>query len=296
MEARVGGTVFVPLASADWAIEGRIERRDRSWVATLAAARAPGQPATRVIERIAPDCAAIDEQIVTVIALLLDANQVRATRAAPVDNPPCPALPAPRVERVEVAVVREVPREPVRARRAAFDLSAGAAFEHLPTPAFAAQLGAEWTLAWPTLRLRTALSFVGPSIHELRWSAGQATLTTLTTAAHASLCLAPPSASWLEFCPGATAGLAVGTAATAAASRTTLLPTAALVLRTSAEWPLNDRWSVRVFSELTAQLLTPQFAVVEQDTNRVLAVGSSNSVIGAQVGASISLILPSETR
>ena len=32
--------MFVPLASADWAIEGRIERRDRSWVATLAAARA----------------------------------------------------------------------------------------------------------------------------------------------------------------------------------------------------------------------------------------------------------------
>ncbi len=298
VQARVGGEVLVGLARADWSIEGRIERRGRTWVATLAAARAPGEQAMRTLERVAPDCAAIDEQVVTVIALLLDAHSARPRPAqAPAAAPPCPpSRVVERTVRVVVPVPRVIEREAVTRRRGVVDLALGGAFEALSRPSFAAQLAGEWTVAWPTARLRVGLTFVGVSRDTVAWSAGQMSVNSLALSASAAICLSHPRAPWLAMCPGLSGGVAYGAGEERATRREALLPIASLTLRSHGEIQLSSRWSARLWSELGVNVLRPRFAVVDEATQRALAESSPDSPVSLSAGASISLHFGSETR
>ena len=289
---RVGGPVFVPIDAADWSIEGRIERRGRAWVPTLSAARAPGEAGARTIERVAPDCAAIDEQIITIIALLLNANAVQPQP----QTTPCPT-PEPRV------VVREVLRaapppperrvvlQPIASRSASIELGLGVGLDRVASPAPAATIAVEWSLRWPLLRLRTGLYFDGPSWTELQWESGRATLTTLGAGFAAALCVASPAAQWLSFCPGARGGFATGTA-----TDTAVLPTAAVDVGVRAELPLSARWALRSWTEASVSFLPSRFAVVEGGSNRVLAEAGPRSVLAISTGLAISLLIGTESR
>ncbi|MBL8679873.1 MAG: hypothetical protein JNK05_11940 [Myxococcales bacterium] len=298
VSARVGGAVFVAVNEADWAIEGRIERRGRAWVATLSAARMPGEVGTRVIERVAPDCAAIDEQIITVIALLLDANRVRPQPPTqPAQPAQCPTPPEPRIVtrevRVPVVQQRTVMIQPVPSRVASIELGLGGAFARTIGPSFAAHVAGEWAVRWPLLRLRAGLYFDGPVLAEVSWESTSTTLTTLATGASLALCVASPHARWLSLCPGAHVGVAVGTATGA---DTAVLGAVSLALAVRAELPLTNRWALRAWTEASASLLQPRFAVIETNTNRVIAETVELSPIALSSGVAISLLFGSETR
>lgn len=114
VERRLQRAVFVSSSSGDLAIEGRIERANDQWTATVAITRADGTSlGTRTLHNNTPSCRAIDESIELVIVLAIDPDALL--------RPPVVSQPAPRVEPEVRTVerVRIVERPVVRIERVA---------------------------------------------------------------------------------------------------------------------------------------------------------------------------------
>jgi hypothetical protein len=102
VEARLGRAAFVSAAKADLFVDVRVARAGRSWRATVAASRASGERVgVRELASAGGDCHGLDEDLVLVVALVIDPMATGAPRAQP-------AAPAPR-EVVYVPVPVSVP-------------------------------------------------------------------------------------------------------------------------------------------------------------------------------------------
>jgi hypothetical protein len=85
VEARLGHATFVSAAQADLFVDARIDRAGRGWRATVAASRANGaHVGVRKLESAGRDCHSLDEDLVLVVALVIDPL---ATGSPPVPAP-----------------------------------------------------------------------------------------------------------------------------------------------------------------------------------------------------------------
>lgn len=85
VEARLGHPTFVSAAQADLFIDARIDRAGRGWRATVAASRASGaHVGARKLDTASADCHSLDEDLVLVVALVIDP---RATTSPPASAP-----------------------------------------------------------------------------------------------------------------------------------------------------------------------------------------------------------------
>lgn len=168
VEARLGRQVFVSAARAEVAVEGQIERGPAgAWRASIAVAGEGGRVlGTRELLREAASCRELDEQLVLVIAVMIDPD-------AALHAPPLPAVaPAPAVivhrELVPVPVPYTAPPRAAPPRpepfRAGIHLGAVFALGLLPEPGVGLALRGRLTPPrWPTFELGGAL-----------WAANQA--------------------------------------------------------------------------------------------------------------------------
>jgi len=102
VEARLGHATFVSAAQADLFVDARVDRAGRGWRATVAASRANGEHVgVRKLETASSDCHSLDEDLVLVVALVIDP---RATA-----SPPAPAPVHRETIYVPVAVPVAVP-------------------------------------------------------------------------------------------------------------------------------------------------------------------------------------------
>ena len=161
VEARLGRQVFVSAARADVAVEGQIERGPAgAWRAVISVAGEGGRVlGTRELLRDAATCRELDEQLVLVIAVMID--PVAALRTA---TPPI-ATPAPTVivqrELVPVPYVAPPRLDPWRT---GVHLGAIFALGLLPKPGVGLALRGRITPPrWPTLEIGGAI-----------WAANQA--------------------------------------------------------------------------------------------------------------------------
>jgi hypothetical protein len=111
VEARLGHATFVSAAQADLFVDAQVGRTGRGWRATVAASRADGvHVGVRTLESASRDCHSLDEDLVLVVALVIDP---RAT-----SSPPAPApvqrevvyVPLPVRVPVRVPVPGPIPR------------------------------------------------------------------------------------------------------------------------------------------------------------------------------------------
>ena len=165
VEARLGRQVFVSAARADVAVEGQIERGPAgAWRATISVAGEGGRVlGTRELLRDAASCRELDEQLVLVIAVMIDPDA--ALRAAPlplVTPAPSPA-PAVIVQRELVPVPYVAPPR-LDPWRTGLHLGAVFALGLLPKPGVGLALRGRITPPrWPTFEIGGAI-----------WSANQA--------------------------------------------------------------------------------------------------------------------------
>jgi hypothetical protein len=116
VEARLGHATFVSAAQADLFVDARVDRAGRGWAATVAASRANGaHVGVRKLASANRDCHSLDEDLVLVVALVIDPL---ATSSPPVPAPAPPvAAPAHRdVIYVPVPVPGSTPRWSFAAR------------------------------------------------------------------------------------------------------------------------------------------------------------------------------------
>jgi hypothetical protein len=163
VEARLGRQVFVSAARADVAVEGQIERSPAgAWRATIALAGEGGRVlGTRELVRDAASCRDLDEQIVLVIAVMID--PVAALHAAPPPTVTPYVAPTVIVQRELVPVPYVAPPRP-DPWRSGLHLGAVFALGLLPEPGVGLALRGRITPPrWPTLEIGGAI-----------WSANQA--------------------------------------------------------------------------------------------------------------------------
>lgn len=270
-EARMARRVFVSIADASLSIEGRIERvrAPDGWRAVIRAARAAGEVGSREVRVASPDCAAIDERVVVVVALLLDIADTApqsagsATRAQPdATRDPVDARVVPRdAPRASVAPGvsqgRAAPRAPVRVVRAeplalrpgsavlSMHLGVWNAIAH--ATAFGGGLGLRWPNA-STLAFDGAISgFVVPRSVE---SIGE------IFGGHFRGGLAvTPGPTWFSVVPS----VLVGLERDLSMSNAPTLAWLGLELRGSATVALSDRWALGLAGGLTALVYAPRW-------------------------------------
>lgn len=109
VERRIGRSVFVSSATGELAIEGRVERANDGWTATITITRADGTSlGTRTLTRAGPSCRALDESIELVLVLAIDPD---ALQTATPNTPPSTVAPSQREEVVRAEpIVRTVER------------------------------------------------------------------------------------------------------------------------------------------------------------------------------------------
>jgi hypothetical protein len=113
VEARLGHATFVSAAQADLFVDARIARAGRGWRATVSASRASGaHVGVRKLESASRDCHSLDEDLVLVVALVID--PLATSRPAPVApvHRDVVYVPVP----VPVPVPGSIPRWSFRAR------------------------------------------------------------------------------------------------------------------------------------------------------------------------------------
>jgi hypothetical protein len=130
VEAIVGRRVFVSASAADVAVEGRIDRTDAGWKATLRISDEGGAVlGSRELTSPASDCRAMDGSLALVIAVMIDPDAA-SRPLPPVARPVAPASPP-----------REAPPSPSARWSIAPRLGVSAAFGELPAPAWGATMG-----------------------------------------------------------------------------------------------------------------------------------------------------------
>lgn len=278
VEARVGRPVLSPLARADWALEGRVERRGGLWVATLSATRGDGVLGSRTVQSSAPDCAALDPQILIVVALLLDSAGALGEVTAPTPSPLPPPSPAPTPCPAEPAFPPSSPPRPVvptpavpevLPRRAQVELGFGVSAGWNPTFAPTVHAALTWSPWGPIVRIRTEADATLP--REAAHEEGVASY--LSLQGGISLCVAPPQLSRTSLCAGvlAVAHHSEGVGLHNTASQWNLGVTVPLRLRV--EVPLSARWGLLASLGGAAHLLWPQWAVADADGRVVRDLG-----------------------
>ncbi len=259
VEARIGRPLLSPLSRADRAVEGRVERRGAAWVATLVGARDEGRSGERTISVVAPDCAALDPQLVLVAALLLeDALPPASTEPAVA---PAPAEPAAAVVPAS-ACPRPTPSPaapPATSTGRRFSLEAGAGFASGLLPALAPtwHVTATWSPSWPVVRLRAAVAGVGPQ----RMGDGTGDATFLGAMAELNACFATNAAPWASLCTGVVVAALHGAGEGFARDASVWEPGVGVPLRARFEVPLGARWAVAASLGGVALAWLPRFAV-----------------------------------
>lgn len=278
VEGRVGRPVLSPLARADWALEGRVERRGGLWIATLSATRGDGALGSRTVQSSAPDCAALDPQILVVVTLLLDSAgalaEVPSAAPAPAiatatalcpEVPPTTPAAAPRPE-VPHADASEPPP-----RRLQAEFGVGVAAGWSPTFAPTLHAALTWSPWGPMVRIRAEAGAALPQ--EAAHEDGAASY--LSLQGGVSLCAAPRRIPQASLCAGVlvVAHRSEGVGLNAADAQWNLGLTAPLRLRF--EVPLSERWSVLAGLGGAAHLVWPRWAVADADGRVARDLGPS---------------------
>ena len=95
VEERLGRRVFVSAAEADVSVEGRIEKRGAGWHSVITIRDGKGATlGTRELDRPDGACAAMNEPLALVIAVMIDPEAKLTTTSSPPPLPP-PAVPPP---------------------------------------------------------------------------------------------------------------------------------------------------------------------------------------------------------
>ncbi|MGE0786901.1 MAG: hypothetical protein AB7S26_14610 [Sandaracinaceae bacterium] len=139
VEERLGRSVFVSAAEGALAVEGRVERVDATWRATIHITDAEGQAlGERVLDSDAESCERLGATAATAIALMIDPLTAPPRESATSDPPPehedREAETRVIVERVEVPVPAEPEPTPPR-WRIEIDASGAGSLGLLPTAA-----------------------------------------------------------------------------------------------------------------------------------------------------------------
>lgn len=146
VEERLGRKVLVPASEATLSLEGRVERlRSGAFRATVSGSRRDGAPlGTRELVTRGADCRALDDDLVLVLALLVDPDAALGPREASPPSPEAPPAPpaaAPVVhERVVVREIVHAPAEPAAPWRVDAELAAAGAVGRVPGSALGAAL------------------------------------------------------------------------------------------------------------------------------------------------------------
>lgn len=287
VEQRVGHPVFVPVAQAEWSIEGRVERDRDAWLATLRASRGDGVAGSRTVRRVAPDCAVLDAQVAVIIALLIDPEadpNEHVAPPAPPTPPPAPPPPPPPAPPPQPLPAPAPAAPAARPRHLTLELGVGAAVEALPTLAPAAHLAAEWSPGGGPLRLRAAAGVWGPAqVTVAPASAARGAADARFVGLHGALsaCLAPASLPWLSACLGALVGGLHGEGASFARDASVWRPAVAATSRVGVEASLSARWSLRGGLWVGVPVVWPEFVVADPVTGQsVLSLGPSAPVTG----------------
>lgn len=276
VEARIGRPLLSPLSRADRAVEGRVERRGAAWVATLVGARDEGRTGERTVSVVAPDCAALDPQLVLVAALLLeDALPPPPTEPAVVPEPAAPAVvPAPAALAAPAVPTSACPRPtpspappPAASPARRFALEAGVGFASGLLPALAPtwHVAAMWSPSWPVVRLRATLAGVGPQ----RLGDGTGGATFLGATAELDACFAASAAPWASLCTGVLVAALHGAGERFARDASVWEPGVGVPLRARFEVPLGARWAVAASLGGVALAWWPRFAVSSSTSGQV---------------------------
>jgi hypothetical protein len=113
VEARLGHATFVSAAQADLFVDARIARAGRAWRATVSASRANGaHVGVRKLESASRDCRSLDEDLVLVVALVIDPLATGSPAPVAPVHRDVVYVPVP----VPVPVPGSIPRWSLRAR------------------------------------------------------------------------------------------------------------------------------------------------------------------------------------
>jgi len=280
VEARIGRPLLSPLSRADRAVEGRVERRGAAWVATLVGARDEGRTGERTVSVVAPDCAALDPQLVLVAALLLEdalppaptePAVVPAPAAEPAATAVVPATVAPAATAVPASACPRPTPSPAAApaastaRRVSLEAGAGFASGLLPALAPTWHVAAMWSPSWPVVRLRAALAGVGPQ----RIGDGTGGATFLGAMAELDACFATNAAPWASLCAGVVVAALHGAGEGFARDASVWEPGVGVPLRARFEVPLGARWAVAASLGGVALAWWPRFAVSSDASGQV---------------------------
>lgn len=293
VEERLGRPLLVPLARAEWSLEGRVERRAGQWVATLAASRDDGRSGARTVSVDAPDCAALDPQLVAVVTLLLDPTWTGDAAPSPPPppsppTPPTPPPPPPLVAAPMRAIVGPVPPAP-RPRRTSLGVGVGFALGWLPAPAPSFRVEAGFAPWGPSARIHASLGATGPLRHSVGAPGVDADF--LSLHAELALCLSRPAAQWASLCPGVVVGALHGTAIGSARDLDAWSPAIGVGLRARFEVPLSEGWRLLASLGATLPLLWPRFALASAAGETVSQeIGPEAPVaLGAELGVGYAL-------
>jgi hypothetical protein len=140
VEERLGRSAFVSAAQADLFVEANVTRSGRGWRATVSATRANGEKiGVRALKTADKLCHALDDDLILVVALIIDPNASTSPSPEPTAPPPSPIY-------VEVPVPAPPPRWSYDAR------VAGALFVNVlssAVPGLEASFAAKPPGAWP---------------------------------------------------------------------------------------------------------------------------------------------------
>lgn len=287
VEERLGRPLLVPLSRAEWSLEGRVERRAGQWVATLAASRDDGRSGARAVSIDAPDCAAIDPQLVAVVTLLLDPTWTGDVAPSPPSLPP-PTPPSPLSPARERAISNPVPPAP-RPRGTWLGVDVGFALGWLPDPAPSFRVEAGFAPWGPRARILASLGAVGPMRRSIGASGPDADF--LSLHAELALCLSRLAVQWASLCPGVVVGALHGTAIGSARDLDVWSPALGLSLRARFEFPLSEGWRILASLGATLPLLWPRFALASGAGDAVSQdIGPEAPVaLGAELGVGYAL-------
>lgn len=111
VEERLGRRVFVSAAEADVSVEGRIEKRGAGWHSVITIRDGKGEVlGTRELDRPDGACAAMNEPLALVIAVMIDPEAKLTTSSSPPPLPPPaapPSRPAPALAPAPAAPVSD---------------------------------------------------------------------------------------------------------------------------------------------------------------------------------------------
>ncbi len=290
VEERLGRPLLVPLARAEWSLEGRVERRAGQWIATLAASRDDGRSGARSVSIDAPDCAALDPQLVAVVTLLLDPTWTGDVAPSPPSLPAPPVPPSP--PSVGVAPVRPItePAPPApRPRRTLLGVGVGFALGWLPDPAPSFRVEAGFAPWGPRARIHASLGAVGPMRRSIGTSGPDADF--LSLHAELAVCLSRLSVPWASLCPGVVVGALHGNATGSARDLSAWSPALGVSLRARFEVPLSEEWRILASLGATLPLLWARFALASGTGDTVSQdIGPESPVaLGAELGVGYAL-------